>query len=158
MYEQFLEWCYTTPVLAFLRDSRYGMPVAQSLHIFGFTILLGCTIVFNLRLMRVGFRETRLSALTESLWPLSKRGLALTLAAGLMVFIVDPKRYLANGPFKLKMALLLAALVFQFTVFKRTVAGGVGDAMPIHRRWMIAAASLLVWFGVGWAGRFIGFL
>ena len=158
MFEQLIEWCYSTPLLAFLRDSRYGMPIAQSFHIFGFTLLLGCTIAFNLRLIGIGFRETTLATLTENLWVWLKRGLALTVIAGIMVFIVDPTRYLANGPFRLKMLLLLIALIFQFTTFKRTIAGGAGDTFPQRRRWKIAGASLLIWFAVAWSGRFIGFL
>jgi hypothetical protein len=158
MLEQFLAWCYSTPLLSFLRDTRFGMPVSQSLHIFGITMLLGSTIAFNLKLTSLGFRETSLAILAQNLWPWMKGGLSLAVLTGLMVFIVDPKRYLLNGPFRVKMVLLAAALCFQFTMFKRTVAGGAGDGLPTWQRWSIAAASLLLWFGVAWSGRFIGFL
>ena len=158
MLEQFLDWCYSTPVLALLRDTRFGMPISQSFHIFGITVLLGSTVAFNLRLTGLGFSETTLKTLADDLWPWARRALALTIFTGLLVFIVDPRRYVVNGPFRLKMLLLVAALAFQFTIFKWTVTSGEGDRLPMSRRWLIAGASLLLWFGVGWSGRFIGFL
>jgi hypothetical protein len=158
MFEDLLDWCYRTPLLSILRDTRFGMPVSQSLHIFGFTVLLGSTVAFNLRLTGLGFRETSLQALARDLWPWAKRAVFVTMFTGLMVFVVDPRRYVANDSFRLKMVLFLAAVAFQFTVFKRTVATGEGDRLPASARWLIATASLLLWFGVAWAGRFIGFV
>jgi hypothetical protein len=158
MLEQFLAWCYSTPILAVLRDTRFGMPISQSFHLLGITVLLGSTVVFNLRLTGVGFREVSLKTLADNLWPWARSAVAVTMFTGLLIFIVDPKRYVVNGPFRLKMLLLLCALAFQFTVFKRTVISGDGDRLPASRRWLIASVSVLLWFGVGWSGRFIGFL
>jgi len=158
MIEPFLDWCYSTPVLAFLRDTRFGMPISQSFHILGITVLLGTTVAFNLRLTGVGFRETSLRTMADSLWPYARWAVAITMFTGLLVFIVDPRRYLVNGPFRLKMLLLLCALIYQFTVFKRTVTSGDGDRLTASKRWRLAVISLVLWFGVGWSGRFIGFL
>ena len=72
--------------------------------------------------------------------------------------IVDPSRYYVNVPFRFKMLCLIAAITFQFTVFKRTVTSEAGESLPAWRRWLIAGVSLTLWFGVGWAGRFIAFL
>ena len=41
MLEQFLEWCYQHARARRLRDPRFGMPISQSFHIFGITVLLG---------------------------------------------------------------------------------------------------------------------
>jgi hypothetical protein len=158
MLEQFFAWCYSTPVLAILRDSRYGMPISQSFHIFGITVLLGSAVACNLRLTGVGFRETPLTRLAGDLWPWVKRALVLTMVTGVLVFIVDPSRYYVNVSFRFKMLCLVAAITFQFTVFKRTVISGAGESLPAWRRWLIAGVSLTLWFGVGWAGRFIAFL
>lgn len=158
MLEQFFAWCYSTPVLAILRDTRYGMPISQSFHIFGITVLLGSTVACNLRLTGVGFLETPLTRLAGDLWPWVKRALVLTITTGLLVFIVDPSRYYANASFRAKMLILLAAVAFQFTIFRKTVTSDASQALPAWKRWLIAAVSLTLWFGVGWAGRFIAFV
>lgn len=158
MLDELIAWSYQTPTLALLRDARYGMPIAQSFHIFGFTVLLGACAVWNLSLTGLGFRETPLRTLARDLWPWAKGGLLLVIASGVMVFIVDPARYLANSPFLFKMALLVVAIAFQFTLFKRTLLTLEHQSLSPGYRWGVALTSLVLWFGVGWAGRFIAFL
>jgi len=158
MFEQAIAWCYQTPMLSWLRDARYGMPLAQSFHILGFTVLLGTCVTWNLALTGLGFRKTSLDVLARDLWPWANGGLVLVVATGIMVFIVDPARYVVNAPFQTKMALLVLAIAFQYTLFKRTLFALDKNRLTPARRWRIAAASVGLWFGVGWAGRFIAFL
>jgi hypothetical protein len=158
MLEELIAWSYQIPALAWLRNARYGMPIAQSFHILGFTVLLGSCVAWNLSLIRLGFRLTPLKVLARDLWPWANAGLALVILSGVMVFVVDPARYLASSTFLFKMALLAAAIAFQYTIFKRTVLDSESDRLTVNRRWTVALGSLLLWFGVGWAGRFIAFL
>lgn len=154
--ERFVQWCYYSKDYAFVRDSKYAIPLLQSLHLAGLTLLLGTTVILNIRLLRFGFRKLPLPLLTEQLWPWSKAGLALTICTGIMVFLPDPTRYAQSGPFRLKMVLLSLALLYQFTVFRKTVCRDPKSRPPI-RNAAIAAVSLLLWFGVGWSGRAIAF-
>ncbi len=73
-----------------------------------------------------------------------------------MVFLPDPTRYAQSGPFRLKMLLLCLALLYQFTIFRKTVRRDPQSRPPI-RNAAVAAISLLLWFGVGWSGRAIAF-
>jgi hypothetical protein len=156
LIERFVQWCYYSKDYAFVRDSKYAIPVLQSLHLAGLTLLLGATVILNIRLLRFGFRKLSLPLLTEQLWPWSKAGLALTICTGIMVFLADPTRYAQSGPFRLKMVLLCLALVYQFTIFRKAVRRDTQSRPPI-RNAAIAAISLLLWFGVGWSGRAIAF-
>jgi hypothetical protein len=55
------------------------------------------------------------------------------------------------------MALLATAVVFYFTVHRRTaLRAGNGVASAAQR--VVAVVSLLVWLGVGVAGRAIGLI
>ena len=47
-------WSNWAP-LVFVRDSKYGMPVVQSFHLMGLTILLATVLLLDLRL--VGLHE-----------------------------------------------------------------------------------------------------
>ena len=155
LIDRFVQWCYYSKDYAFIRDTPYGVPLVQSLHLTGITLLLSTILVLNLRLLGVGFKRLPLPFLAEQLWPWNKAGIALTIASGIMVFLPDPTRYAHNGPFRLKMSLLCLALLYQFVVFRRVIRSE--QTRPRVRNMALSALSLLLWFGVGWSGRAIAF-
>lgn len=157
LIQRFVQWCYYSKDYAFIRDSPYGVPLVQSLHLTGITLLLGTTVVLNLRLLGLGLKRLPLPLLAEQLWPWAKAGMALTILSGIMVFLPDPTRYAHSGPFRLKMILLCLALLFQFTIFRRAVRTDDAASRPRVRNVVVASLSLVLWFGVGWSGRAIAF-
>jgi hypothetical protein len=100
-------------------------------------------------------RRFSLPSLSAELWLWAKVGLLAMIVSGFFVFLPDPARYAANRSFQIKMVTLIAAIVYQFTVFKRAVHHEPAENK--HSAW-IAVCSLILWFGVGWAGRGIAFL
>jgi len=154
--QRFFQWCYQSPVLAILRDSSYAIPIIQSFHLVGLTILLGTTVMLNLRLMNLGMRQLPLSAVARQVSPWAFGALLLMIASGVLVFIPDPVRYVNSGPFQLKMALLSVAIVYHFTVFRRVTRAERPPRGPL-RNVIVAFFSLTLWFSVGWAARAIAF-
>ncbi len=65
--DQFVQWCYYSKDYAFVRDSKYGVPILQSLHLTGITLLLGTTLILNLRLLGLGFGRLPMPLLSEQL-------------------------------------------------------------------------------------------
>lgn len=154
--QQIWEWSYSSKAVDVLRNAKYAIPLIQSFHLFGLTLVLGTTVVLNLRLLGLGVRKISMPAITNQLWRLAVGGLLLSVATGILVFIPDPARYAANTAFKTKLVILFLAVLFHFTVFRKVVRA---DAPPRPRRAaLIAASSLTLWFCVGWAGRAIAFL
>jgi len=156
LVQRFVQWCYYSKDYAFIRDTKYAIPLLQSIHLTGITLLLGTTVILNLRLLGFGFRLLPLPMLSEQLWPWTKTGLLLAIVTGIMVFLPDPTRYAHSGPFRLKMLLLCVALLYQFTVFRR-IARTDAESRSGIRNAVLAAISLGLWFGVGWSGRAIAF-
>ena len=150
------EWSYSSKIVDILRNSKYAIPLIQSLHLFGLTLLLGTTVIFNVRLLGFGFRQLELSSISTQLWRVAVGGLLLSIATGTLVFIPDPARYAANTAFKTKLVILVVAILFHFTVFRRVIRAKSPPALR-QAAW-IAAVSLTLWFSVGWAGRAIAFL
>lgn len=146
---------YNSPTIDILRNSKYGIPMIQAVHLVGLTMLLGVTVILNLRLLGIGMRRFSLPSLSAELWRWAKVGLLAMIVSGFFVFLPDPARYAANRSFQIKMIVLIAAIVYQFTVFKRAVQHEPAENK--HSAW-IAVCSLILWFGVGWAGRGIAFL
>jgi len=150
------ELSYDSKTIDILRNAKYAIPLIQSLHLFGLTLVLGTTVIFNLRLLGFGMRKITMPVLDKQLWRVAIGGLLLSIVTGALVFIPDPARYAANTAFKTKLVLLSLAILFQFTIFRRAVRSDVPPLGP--RNIIIAATSLTLWFSVGWAGRAIAFL
>ena len=144
-------------VIVFIRDSQYGMPIVQSFHLVGLTVLLAAVLVLNLRLAGVAMIDSSLDWLARQLKPWMIGGLVLVVLSGVLIFVGTPAKYLASNPFRVKMVSLGVAVLFQFGVLQRVVRS---DAAPRSRavNLFVAALSLTFWFTVGWAGRAIAFV
>ena len=94
--------------------------------------------------------------LNHHLWCLAIGGLLLSIVTGVLVFIYDPARYAANTAFKTKLVLLSLAVLFHFTVFRRTLR--MDEPASRRRNALVAVFSLTLWFSVDWAERAIAFL
>jgi uncharacterized membrane protein len=151
------EWCDNTRVSVAIRDSRVLFPVIETVHLFALTILLGTTIVLSLRLMGVTLRRQPLAELGAELAPWIDGSIVVMLTSGSLLFLSEALKCYGSSAFRVKMFLLLAALVFHVTVFRvvsRTDESKVGPAW----RKAAGALGLALWFGVGLAGRGIAFL
>jgi hypothetical protein len=138
-----------------IRASTWQFAVIEMVHLIGLTMLLGSLMVLDLRLWGVGMRRQPVADLARDLraWLLS--GLSLVIGSGILLFFGEPMKLYGSAPFHVKMLLLFLALVFQFTLFGRvTSARHESGTLPKFA----GVLSLVLWFGVGLAGRGIGFL
>jgi hypothetical protein len=154
---QLWQLSYDSKTIDILRNWKYGIPLIQSIHLLGLTILLGTTLILNMRLLGIGMKSFPLLSLSSQLWGWAKIGLFTMIVSGFFVFLPDPARYAANRSFQVKMIILVVAIIYQFTVFRRTVRSEAPQNSS-GRNTAIALISLALWFGVGWAGRGIAFL
>jgi len=148
---------YDSHTIDILRNSKYAIPVIQSFHLFGITLLLGSMVILNLRLSGIGLRQLPMTALSRQIWPWAIGGLLLAIASGILVFVPDPARYAADYAFRIKMVALCVAVAFQFLIYRKVVRSGTAESRS-SRNIAVACCSLVLWFLVGWAGRAIAFL
>ena len=152
-----LEWCSNTRTIVFIRDSSYGMPAVQSVHLVGLTVLLGAILVLNFRLAGVTMMDWSLPAVERQLRPWAWGATAFVLVSGIVMFLGNPPKYLANPAFQIKMASLALAVVCQFVLF-RSFFRSEPDVRRRSANIVVAGLSLTFWFAVGWAGRAIAFV
>lgn len=128
--------------------------ILQNFHILGLVALLAAVILVDLRLFGLGLVSRPAPQLVRALRPLFWGGAALVAGSGLLMFASDAVRYSGNEALQVKLGLLAAALLYQLLV--------IGRAERLRPRsapaGAAAAASLVLWFSVGLAGRAIGFL
>jgi hypothetical protein len=134
---------------------EWVFPVVESIHICGFTLLVGTIAVLDLRLSDLVFTRESIAHLAEVLAPWIYLGIAVQFVTGPYLFTASPHDYIHNPSFRMKMMFLAAALVFHFTV----VRGAAGKSQPIGVGWrrLVAFISIALWIGVIFSGLSIGF-
>jgi hypothetical protein len=139
-----------------LMNTRWGWPIAESVHFTGLCMLMATVGMFDLRMMGL-VRGLSLSAL-HKLVPYGVFGWLLCVASGSLFVIAAPLEYIFNDAWQIKMVLMAIAginmVVFYLTTAKRVYALGPDDAVPLTAR-VIAIVSLVSWLGVITCGRVV---
>src|SRR5207253_10972911 len=125
-------------------------------HLTGLTMLLGTTLVLNLRLIGLSFRKYPVSELRRELVLWNVVGIALMMLSGILIFMGGEASYFYGDLFRIKMEILVVALVFHFTLFRKFTKAREDQFPPLWNK-LTAAVSLLLWFGVAVSGRSIAF-
>jgi hypothetical protein len=139
-----------------MRDVAWLFPFVETVHLLALGLLGGTVLMVDLRLFGAVLRQEPVSRLAREVEPWKIAGLAAMLISGLPLFFSEALKLSTNGPFRLKMILLVLAVVFTFTAHRAVV---LSDQPPSPMRGRMAAlVSLALWSGVGLCGRAIGFL
>jgi hypothetical protein len=155
-----LAWLHDTAFGTFVRESTWGEPVLETIHVLTLTVFLGFVILLDLRLLDLALRRTPVSTVFKQFNPWLFGSFGVMIVTGLSLFAGDPVLFYGTIFFKLKMIMLLAAalnvVVFNFTVGRRLAQW---DALPATPRGakIIAAISLILWISVIASGRGIAY-
>jgi hypothetical protein len=152
----FFKWANNTWVGQTISDSIWLFPAIEGVHIVALALLFGAILVLNLRLMGVLMRDRSLPQLSRELetWTLSS--LLVILVSGAMLFASEAIKTFHSSPFRLKMVLLFAAIVFHYTISRRLMRNEETELRPVLRK-VAGGIAIVLWMGVGFAGRAIGF-
>jgi hypothetical protein len=152
-------------VLTSLQNSFLGQAIGQSnhlvgatsqvFHILGFVFLLASVIFINLRLLGLVLANVPLREVSRQPIRLLWGGFFFASVSGFLMFLSAPTLYYANPAFVTKEVLYVLAVVFQVVLYQTVVK----QEKPA--RWLVWSSVLLsffLWFGVGLAGRAIGYV
>ncbi len=151
----FFEWCEGTGLGQLVRTSLWLFPVIESVHLLGLSALGGTVLLVDLRMMGAGLTRQSLSSVARAVHPWLVASVALLMLTGIPLFLSEAVKCFYNPSFWVKMATLPVALLFTFTVRRRVAMNPRRDTSPLTR--LVAAVSLLLWFTVAAAGRWIGY-
>jgi hypothetical protein len=152
----FFQWCYGTPVGETIRNSNWMFALIEAFHLLGLGLVGGAVLIVDLRLLGWGLRKQPVAQLWAGAQPWLIGGVALMFLSGTPLFLSEAIKCLYSYAFWIKMASLLLALLFTFTVLRRVTQSGAASGGPLPAG-AAALISLALWFGVAWGGRWIGF-
>jgi hypothetical protein len=142
-----------------MRSARWLYPMVEIIHIFGFVLLVGSVLMFDLRLLGMN-RQLPLTLMARHLLRWSMASLLLVVPAGLLMFSAHPQDFIANRVFLLKMTLIMTAglnaAIFHTGVWQGVAGWDAGQAAPASAR-LHALLSMGLWLGVIACGRLLAY-
>lgn len=157
--ETLINWLNETALNEYIMSEEWLWPSLEIVHFFGLCLLLGSSIIFDLRMIGVA-RSIPLKRI-EIFMTLALVGFTINLMTGTLFVIGDPDRYLPNIAFRLKMLLIVIAgfnVAYYILRLRPQVMRGLeGDQLAGGGRY-IAALSLTLWTSIIVLGRIIPYV
>lgn len=157
---EFWNWLGGLPVSMHIGET-WWFPLLESIHVVASTFVVGTILMVDLRLLGLAARHHPISRITKEALPWTRSAFALSVVAGLGMFITQPARYADNRAFQIKLVLLVLAGINMAVFHLRTLRGIAQwdrePVVPVAARFA-GACSVLLWVGILLAGRWIGHL
>ena len=151
------ELLQSSELAQWLRQSIWLYPVVNALHILGFVLLLGATIVLDLRLLGL-WCQAPIKLLYSIVRPVIVTGFVTAVFFGLLLFITSAVDYLNATFFIAKLCTLTLAIVnailLQRSSHWRFALEGDSIGFVVKCQ---ALLSLCLWIIVLFLGRFIAY-
>jgi hypothetical protein len=138
-----------------VRDSAWLFPFVEIFHLLALGVLGGTVLIVNLRLLGFGFQREPVAELASDVWPWTIGSLVVMLVSGFLLFSSESLKMYGSSAFRVKMIFLLLAMLFTFTIHRSVTMSDERGKSPWKGK-LVALVSLVLWAGVGIAGRAIG--
>ena len=143
-----------------VRNSLYLFPLIESVHVIGLTLVFGTILIVDLRLLGLASTRRPFSAVAADGLKWTWVGFAIAATTGALMFVTNASTYYHNVFFRAKMTLLvisgLNVLLFDVTARRSVVTWDEKPRAPRAGR-IAATVSLVLWIGVIFLGRWVGF-
>lgn len=113
---------------------------------------IGTVMIVDVRLLGLAFPRQTPAKLERDTWMYTLIGLAVTILAGITLFVSDPRMYMHNTSFRFKMTALLGAIIYHYTVHRKVVLSNSSAGVNA----VAGAISVVLWVSVVVGGIFIG--
>jgi hypothetical protein len=157
---EFSKWLATTSLSHTIQTVGWIIPTLQTIHILCVAVVFPAAVLVDLRMFRMFDRKVPLGEVTRRFLPTIWPALLILLLTGSLLIIGEPRRSLTNSTFQLKMALLVIGILVT-AVLQRSIAaspsGWDKDGGWRMAGRLLAAASILVWCGILFSGRWIAY-
>ncbi len=145
-------------ISTWIRDSPsiFAYWFILSLHAVGMSLLVGASVVIDLRLLGVA-KELPLMPL-KALYRIIWAGFWIQVASGTLLLIGYPTKAMTNPDFYIKLTLIGVAVAVMNMINKRVFADStLTDSEMMVKGKALAISSLVLWTGAVTAGRLLAY-
>jgi hypothetical protein len=144
-------------ISAAIRESLWATAVINTIHLLFLVMFAGAVLIVDLRLLGrgAGAGEQPLSDVARDAQPWLIAGLIGLTLTGIPQFLSNALREYHSYLFWMKMAVLLVALVYTFTLRRRVTLADEARIAPAMRK-AVGVVSVALWTAVVIQARLIG--
>ena len=152
------QWLERTSLSVAINESLWAFAVVEAIHLVALAVIGGAVLVVDLRLLDLAFQEQRVGDVARVAQPWFVWSLAAMLLTGFVLFLsLAASKYYVHDYFWVKMYFLAGAMLFSFLIRQRVIMGDDARANSALGK-VVAIVSLVLWSGVGFAGKAIGYI
>jgi len=140
-----------------MQRSKWDFAIVEMVHLVALALLGGSVLVIDLRLLGVILKGESARTIGRDLGRVLLCSLLVMVLSGIAMVSEEAGKCYYSPAFRWKMVLLAGAVGFYFTLHRRALLHTDVGAPNMYSR-IAAIVSLLLWLGVGVAGRAIGLL
>ena len=143
-----------------IRTTIVAFPLIESLHVIGITLVFGTIMIIDLRLLGLAWTRRPFSIIADEVLRWTWVAFGISAVTGALMFITNAAAYYQNWYFRAKMLLLVVAGVnmvfFELTDRRKVLTWDRERSAPTAGK-IVAAASLAIWIGVIFLGRWVAY-
>ena len=152
------QWLERTSLSVAINESLWAFAVVEAIHLLALAVIGGAVLVVDLRLLGLAFQQQRVRDVARVAQPWFLGSLAAILLTGFVLFLsLAASKYYVHNYFWVKMYFLAGAMLFSFLIRHRVIMGDDARANSALGK-VVAIVSLVLWSGVGFAGKAIGYI
>jgi hypothetical protein len=129
-----------------LATSRWVYGFVSVIHYSAVFFCIGTIILLDLRILGVADRNQALSAVAVQLRPLTRIGFGSVVVSGFLLFTVEAGDFAAATPFRVKMLIIVLAVISALAIEWRVPKWDRAPVMPATAR-LVALISIVLWLG-----------
>jgi hypothetical protein len=152
--QPFFKWMES---LAVYKSSIYLGPGVNLVHLVSMVTFMGALLMVDLRLLGTGLTNHPVKQVARSAQPWLIAGLVGLVLTGVPALMATATQQYASKVFWFKMYVLLAALIFTFTVRRGVTQADDRRVGPVWGKF-VALISIVLWMTVAAGGRLIMYL
>jgi hypothetical protein len=156
----FCQWLENTSMGTAVRESGWLFPTIETGHLFGIISLVASTSILDLRLLGLILQRNSVSKLAARCLGWAWGGFTVQVVTGFLLFSSEATKMYGSRVFQIKMLLILLAgvnaLVFHVLAFRKVAKWDDAPVTPLSARFA-GGISILLWFGIVAAGRWISY-
>jgi hypothetical protein len=137
-----------------VRESVWAFAVIESVHLLALAMMGGAVLLVDMRMLNIGLRQRPVAELAAEAQPFVNIGLVVMILSGVGLFASEAVKCYYSTPFSVKIFTLVFATLFTYTIRRRVV---FSPESRDSTRLAVALVSVMLWFTVAAAGRWIGF-
>lgn len=145
------EWLEHTGLVSTIAETGWMYATVSVIHYFTLFVLVGTVVLVDLRILGVAARSQSVAQIAEALFPWTWTALGLALLSGFIMFATDAGDYYPDKIFRIKMTVILLAVVFAVIVKRNVPAWDRAPVISTGAK-LVAFVSLALWVGAILAG------